>query len=111
VKLKELRASEQRENGYTFFAVSATFEHMPLRHDDELDQDYSPWLTRVLDAGYRKKVGSTLEEIIDPKTGSKPSTPVLLDGEGGVLAVAAAPKYRTFIFHREKEFAPLNLGN
>lgn len=70
------------------------------------------WLpTRVLDAGFNK-LGTVLGvpariPIVLP--GGRPSSPVPLDGAGGVLTTGADPEYREFLMYPMADWTPLGL--
>jgi hypothetical protein len=72
-----------------------------------LDNDEDDWEIRFLDQGYRRKTGAgKLETITLDGDGTEPTTPVLLDGSGDVLAspTPATAVFREAKFYRLQNF-------
>ena len=83
--------------GVTFYPVSF-----------ELHVHKDGWLLKPLDAGFRETSGGSPQQIKDAN-GDEPTTPVLLDGAGGVLAnpSPATAQYQTFTVYESKDFSIL----
>lgn len=99
-KMQSVNVSVRKtRNGTNFYEVSFT---MHLQK--------AGWVLSIVDAGYRKKVG-TGREIITNTDKTLPMTPVALDGSGGVLAdpTAATIVYREFTVYETKAFSSLPL--
>lgn len=99
-KMQSVNVSVRKTRNLTnFYEVTFT---MHLQKDG--------WVLSIVDAGYRKKVG-TGREIITNTDKTLPTTPVALDGSGGVLAnpTAATIVYRDFTVYETKAFSSLPL--
>ena len=68
------------------------------------------WKVRLRDCGYHfLNAAGKRYEIMLPR-GGKPSTPQLLDGAGGILAVGGTPVEQVFDGYEEKDWGPLGIG-
>lgn len=71
------------------------------------------WALKLIDNGYRKKVGSTVRSATDDVGNTSP-VPVLLNGSGGELPVGGSPVvFPTdgYLVNEETDFGSLNLPN
>lgn len=76
----------------------------------EFEFNIKGWHRFVLDQGMRKLSGGN-QSLIVLLDGTSVTSPVLLDGNGGVLAASAEPVFLEFITKPELPFAIFNLEN
>lgn len=86
------------------------------RRRAEIDVDLNGWKIKPRNAGFRAimEEGGDPVVIIDAKTGAKPTTPVLLDASGAVLAtggtpILAGPLSAGFDGYETRDWGPLGL--
>jgi hypothetical protein len=77
VKIADLTADEGFENDIPYYTMVGTF-HVASEEDGD-------WLARPVDAGYQYIDGFSKKREIFLPGGTKPGSPVRLDGDGGVL--------------------------
>lgn len=94
---RPIRATWQREQGYSYWAVNYEIVYNP-----------DTWSVRLLDAGWQELDDGALKTMIDAD-GNAYNTAQLLDGSGGKLEVGGTPVYKTFKRGVERDFALLGL--
>jgi hypothetical protein len=106
VKLADLTGQSQFENNQYFYTKTGVFH---VTNDTE-----NGWLAEVLDCGYQKLLsvdadGHEIKREIFLAGGTKPSSPVQLDGTGGVLGRGLDPVFREFTLYDSYDFDSLGL--
>ena len=111
-KITQYKAKRMKSGPYYYWSV--TYE-VQIRAYMLVDGKLETWKRRLLDQGFREKIGENDDdnkpkyELIKDKDGNPLSEPTLLDGFGKKLADAAAPVYREWDLHPTKTFSTLNL--
>ncbi len=100
LKIADMTASEQFENDQPYYAKT-TVIHCASEEDGD-------WVSHVLDCGYQKLVAGKKKEIF-LDGGTKPSSPVRLDGSGAVLAEASDSVFLDFELYGYTEYADLSI--
>lgn len=94
---EEQTAAQDPANSQWYWKITSLIEFDQTQYkDNDGNWQDTLWQTVVPDEGYRKINPFTNERIPILIGGSKPSSPVLLDGSGGVLAEGASAKVRVF---------------
>lgn len=98
LRLFNVSASEQYENGMSYWAVTFTFHRR-----------VGGWLRRVIDQGFHCLDTGNRKRIVDA-AGDPVSTPVFLDGSGGVLDPGDTAVAISFQTKGTSSFAALGIG-
>ena len=95
LKLNDISATSENENGIWFWAMTFTFEHRPGK--------WNP--VKILDAGWFDSTGKEIRTNL----GNTPGTVPLLDGSGAKLTGGGTPVFNEFTVYYEVNFDNLGL--
>lgn len=113
-RINQYKGKRMKSGPYYYWTV--TYE-VQIRAYMLVDGKLETWKLRLLDQGFREKVGENDNdnkpkyELIKDKDGNPLSEPTLLNGLGKKLADGAVPIYREWDLYPQKTFASLRLTN
>lgn len=111
-RINQYKARRMKTGPYYYWTV--TYE-IQIRAFLLVDGKLETWRRRLLDQGFREKVGENDDDgkpkyaLIKDQDGNPLSEPTLLDGLGKKLSDGATPVYKEWDLHNTKNFATLNL--